>query len=134
MRSRCLGRWSSCWRCSRGVGSFVFTVNHDGPWQSHGKFKSALDFKSGVTGWVYHDLRRTVRSRLAEMGVSFEIAERILGHAMTKLERVYNKHGYQQEKAHALQAWADRLMRIVGDYRTGNVVELRPGGSSNRQG
>jgi hypothetical protein len=35
--------------------------------------------------------------------VTYEIAEHVLKHAMGKLERVYNRHGYRQEKAQALQ-------------------------------
>ena len=79
-----------------------------------------------MTGWVYHDIRRTVRSRLAELRVPFEIAERVLNHAMTKLERVYNRHAYREEKAAALQLWADRLAVIVGEGREApNVVEMK---------
>jgi integrase len=108
-------------------GSFVFTTTGDKPWSGHDKIKPVLDRVSGVKGWVFHDLRRTARSRFAEMGISYEIAERLLGHAVTKIERTYNRHSYLPEKRRALQAWADRLMAIVGDGRgAGNVVELRP--------
>jgi hypothetical protein len=93
----------------------VFTVGGDRRWTAHDKFKAALDRKSGVTGWVYHDIRRTVRSRLAELHIPYEIAERVLNHAMSKIERTYNRHAYRQEKAKALQAWADHLLFIVGD-------------------
>jgi integrase len=116
-------------------GAFVFTVSGDKAWSWHGRFKSTLNEKSDVLNWRLHDLRRTVRSNLAAMGVSFEIAERILGHAMAKIERTYNRHAYQEEKRRALQAWADRLLAIVGDGRAaGNVMELRPPGwDSNRR-
>jgi hypothetical protein len=33
----------------------------------------------------------------------YEVAERVLNHAMTKLERTYNRHSYRQEKEQALQ-------------------------------
>lgn len=110
-------------------GSFVFTTIGDKPWSGHDKIKPVLDRESGVKDWVFHDLRRTVRSRFAEMGISYEIAERLLGHAMTKVARIYDRHSYRAEKARALQAWSDRLMQIVGDGRAAaNVVTLRPGG------
>ena len=109
-------------------GSFVFTTTGDKPWSGHDKIKPVLDRESGVKGWVFHDLRRTARSRFAEMGISYEIAERLLGHAVTKIERTYNRHSYLPEKRRALQAWADRLMAIVGDGRgAGNVVGLKRG-------
>src|SRR5215469_10471317 len=105
------------------LGAFVFTVSGAKPWATPGPFKRALDAKSGITGWVFHDIRRTVRSKLAELSVPYEIAERVLNHAMTKLERVYNRHSYRQEKA--LQRWADQLMGIV-KADSDKVVPLRP--------
>ena len=106
-------------------GAHVFTLSGAKPWAMATEFKRALDAKSGVTSWVYHDIRRTVRSRLAELSVPYEIAERVLNHAMTKLERTYNRHGYRQEKAQALQRWADHLMGLV--YADSDkVVPLRP--------
>jgi integrase len=107
------------------LGPSVFTVSGERAWGAHGKFKADLDKKSGVANWRFHDIRRTVRSRLAEAGVPFEIAERVLGHSVSKLERVYNRHSYRQEKARALQAWADRLLAIVGDgYAAPNVLSM----------
>jgi hypothetical protein len=106
---------------------FVFTATGARPWTKAHSFKADLDRRSRVTGWVYHDIRRTVRSRLAELQVPFEIAERVLNHAMTKLERTYNRHAYREEKRAALQLWADRLAVIVGQGREApNVVEFKP--------
>jgi integrase len=106
-------------------GPFVFSIDAARSWTGVDRLKRMLDDKSGVTGWVWHDIRRTVRSKLAELSVPYEIAERVLNHAMTKLERVYNRHGYRQEKAQALQRWADHLMGLV--YADSDkVVPLRP--------
>jgi hypothetical protein len=106
-------------------GAFVFTMSGGKPWSAEVTLKQALDAKSGITGWVWHDIRRTVRSKLAELSVPYEIAERVLNHAMTKLERTYNRHGYRQEKTQALQRWADHLMGLV--YADSDkVVPLRP--------
>ena len=107
------------------LGPFVFTMSGDRPWTATTELKQALDAKSGVAGWVWHDIRRTVRSKLAELSVPHEIAERVLNHAMTKLERTYNRHGYRPEKAQALQRWADHLMGLVYADRE-KVVPLRP--------
>jgi hypothetical protein len=107
------------------VGAFVFTVSGQRAWAAASAVKEALDDKSKVTKWVYHDIRRTVRSRLAQLSVPYEIAERVLNHAMGKLERVYNRHGYRQEKAQALQRWADHLMGLVYADQD-KVVPLRP--------
>jgi hypothetical protein len=106
-------------------GAFVFSLGDVRPWTGIDRLKRLLDQRSGVTGWVWHDIRRTVRSKLAELSVPYEIAERVLNHAMGKLERVYNRHGYRQEKAQALQRWADHLMGIVYADQD-KVVPLRP--------
>src|SRR5262249_5597953 len=90
-------------------GLYAFSIDGTKPWTSTSQFKHALDARSGATNGVWHDIRRTVRSKLAELSVPYEIAERVLNHAMTKLEQVYNRHGYRQEKAQAFQRWADHL-------------------------
>ncbi len=61
-----------------------------------------------------HDLRRTLRTRLAEMGVNDLVAERVLGHKLQGMMAVYNRHSYDTEKRQALLRWEDRLLEIVG--------------------
>ena len=43
--------------------------------------KRELDAKSGVAGWVLHDIRRTVATGMANLGVAPHIIEEILGHS-----------------------------------------------------
>jgi integrase len=54
------------------------------------KPKEGVMERSGTSGWVLHDIRRTVRSGLAELGVAPHVAEAILAHAPSRLERTYN--------------------------------------------
>ena len=61
-----------------------------------------------------HDLRRTLRTRLAELGISDIIAERVLGHKLQGVLGIYNRHGYDAEKKHALGLWENRLREIIG--------------------
>ena len=42
--------------------------------------KAALDKRSGVTGWVLNDTRRTVATRMADLGVQPHIIETVLNH------------------------------------------------------
>jgi hypothetical protein len=63
--------------------------------------------------WVLHDLRRTVRTRLASLKVRDEVAEMIIGHGRKGLQRVYDQHQYIEEMREALEAWNARLMEIV---------------------
>jgi len=60
-----------------------------------------------------HDLRRTLRTRFAEMGINDLVAERVLGHKLQGMMAVYNQHSYDTEKRQALLRWENRLMEIV---------------------
>jgi integrase len=108
-------------------GAFVFTIDGKRPMTVH-QIKARLDRESGIRDWRLHDLRRTLRSGLAELGVRYEIAERVIGHAMPQLERTYNVFAYREEKRMALERWAGHLLVVVADGRAAsNVVELRSG-------
>jgi hypothetical protein len=61
------------------------------------QIKARLARESGIEDWRLHDLRRTLRSGLAELGVSYEIAERVIGHTMPQLERTYNVFTYRED-------------------------------------
>lgn len=97
-----------------GGDGFVFsTTAGEKAVNSFTKAKAKLDAVSAVPGWTNHDIRRTVRSKLAELGVSREIAERVVNHATGKIERIYNRHEYVAEKREALERWEKRLVEIM---------------------
>jgi integrase len=64
-----------------------------------------------------HDLRRTVASQMAAMGIGENIVARVLNHASeigkTITGAVYIRHSFAAEKRHALEAWAAELQRII---------------------
>lgn len=62
-----------------------------------------------VTHWSPHDLRRTGRTGLAQLGCPVEVAESILGHVMPGVQGIYDLHKYDAERRHWLQLWSDRL-------------------------
>jgi integrase len=109
-------------------GEPVFTLNGKKPYAGQQSLKAFLDRESGVTGWTYHDIRRTVASGLAALHVPQDTIDRVLNHAKGALAGTYNRHEYLAEKRRALQAWAEHVAFIVGDARdASNVVELRAG-------
>jgi integrase len=65
--------------------------------------------------WTLHDIRRTVRTRLAALGVSIDVAEALLGHVghRSKIERTYNRYKYWAEKRQALAMWEANLRAII---------------------
>jgi integrase len=61
-------------------GEFVFGTSHGKHFQNFGQAKPELDKRSGVTGWRLHDLRRTIVSGMARLGVPPHVADKILNH------------------------------------------------------
>jgi integrase len=90
-------------------------TNGDRPVSGFSKAKAHLDRLSGTEKWRFHDIRRTVRTHLAALGVPESVAGRILNHRTNTLARVYDRHEYADEKREALVAWCDRLDAIVTD-------------------
>jgi integrase len=63
--------------------------------------------------WVTHDIRRTVRTKLASLRVPDQVAEMVIGHGRKGLQRVYDQHTYEPEMREALELWAGLLRDIV---------------------
>jgi integrase len=76
-----------------------------------------------VTPFVFHDIRRTVRTHLSALPIPDLVRELVIAHAKPGLHRVYDQHAYAAEKRHALELWATRLRSIIDPPRA-NVVQL----------
>lgn len=76
------------------------------------------------TPWSAHDLRRSMRTHAAELGIMPWIAESLLGHVVGGVEGIYNRAQQITEKRNALVAWTGELNRIE---RAG-VLALAAGG------
>jgi integrase len=81
------------------------------------------DLAAAPPPWVTHDIRRTVRTKLASLRVADIVAEMIIGHGRRGLQRVYDQHSYEPEMREALELWAARLRSIV-EPPPQNVIEL----------
>jgi integrase len=66
----------------------------------------------GLEHFTLHDLRRTMRTHLASLGVRREVAERCLAHKLRGVEGTYNTHDYLNERRAALEAWTALLLDI----------------------
>ena len=111
---------------------YVFTAAREvGPFNSFSEWKAQLEAKlpADLAHWTIHDLRRTARSLLSRAGVRPDISERVMGHTIPGVEGVYDRHRYDDEKAHALQALADLIDRILNPPAV-NVVPFARGSHS----
>jgi integrase len=107
-------------------GPYVFTVSGERPYAGQKRLLDILRRKSGVVDWHYHDLRRTMASGMAKLGISQDVIDRVLNHAKSRLAKVYNVYEYRDEKATALKKWADRVAIVVNNgLQAPNVTELR---------
>jgi integrase len=95
------------------TSEYVFTTTGRTPISGYSKAKAAVDKASGVGSWRFHDLRRTARSLMSRAGVSSDIAERVLGHAIPGVAGVYDRHSYTPEKRQALEKLADAIARLI---------------------
>ena len=115
--------------------AWVFTESGRGPINGWSKSKVRLDAAmlavarreatdAGVNDidsialrpWTIHDIRRTVASGLARLGVAVHVTEAILDHrsgTLSGIVAVYQRHDHAKEKRAALDAWAAHVAGIV---------------------
>jgi integrase len=101
---------------------FVFTTTGKTAISGWSKAKETLDAASGVAGWRLHDLRRTVATGLAGIGVALPVVEKILNHVSGSfggVAGVYQRHAFTDEKRDALDKWAARVAVMVGSNANG---------------
>jgi integrase len=80
--------------------------------------KEGLDERLGdsVAPWRLHDARRTVATRMADLGVMPHVIEATLNHQSGHKRGpagVYNRSNYQREVRNALTLWSDHVRALV---------------------
>ncbi|MEO1700936.1 MAG: integrase family protein [Pseudomonadota bacterium] len=79
-------------------------------WNGWGKSKRRLEHDTGVTGWTYHDLRRTFASNHARLGTPIHVIEKMLNHVsgtFAGVAGVYNRYSYMDEMREACLRYED---------------------------
>jgi integrase len=113
----------------RIAGDYVLTTTGQSPSSGYAKGKRRLDalLPADTPPWRLHDLRRTVASGMARLGINLPVIEKVLNHSsgsFAGIVGVYQKHSFADEKRTALEAWGRHLEEIVtGGHET--VVRLR---------
>lgn len=70
--------------------------------------------KTNMKQWSLHDLRRTVATRLSELGAPPHVIEKLLGHQMGGVMARYNLHDYMDDQREWLDIWQNHLKNIIG--------------------
>jgi integrase len=112
----------------RSECEFVFGTSHGKHFQSFGYAKPELDRRSGVTGWRVHDLRRTVVSGMARLGVPPHVADKILNHqagTISGVAAVYQRHDFLLERKEALDRWGAHVETIIQTFKSKKGIQPR---------
>jgi len=112
----------------------VFTTTGKTPFSGFSKSKGKLDGKMlqamrkravengknsdqvSIARWCLHDIRRTVTTELARLGVAIHIADAILNHksgTISGVMAVYQRNEFTEERRDALNKWCDRIDAIM---------------------
>ena len=89
--------------------------------------------KLPITKFTTHDLRRTVATMLAEMGIALDLVAAVIGHEAggretRTLVRHYVRTDLIERKLCALRSWDERLQNIVSGREAAKIVRfLRTG-------
>jgi integrase len=76
--------------------------------------------------WVLHDIRRSVATGLAGLGVNLPVIERCLNHVSGSfggIVSIYQKHSFADEMRAAFDAWGRKIESLM-DTEVGNVIEI----------
>jgi integrase len=109
----------------------IFGIGNGG-FSGWSKSKERLDSAIAEAGetvapWRLHDLRRTVATGMADIGIAPHVIEAVLNHVSgyrAGVAGTYNRSTYMREKRAALDRWAEHLMAIV-EGRPAKIVPLR---------
>ena len=85
---------------------------------AHWHAKADLDQRLGaaVKPWRLHDIRRTVATRMADLGVQPHVIEAVLNHYSghrSGVAGIYNRSVYEREVRAVLALWADHVQALV---------------------
>jgi integrase len=109
------------------AGDYVFGQSPVGHFH---RINDRLDaHMEGVPHWVVHDIRRSVASGMARIGIPVPVVEKILAHrggSFKGVVGVYQRHSFLPEMATALQRWGDHIEQLVTGSKPAKVLKLRP--------
>src|SRR5262249_26130091 len=93
----------------------LFGVRGDG-FVAWSRGKLALDARSGVSNWTTPENRRSVATKMADIGVQPHIIEQVLNHQSGHKAGpagIYNRSSYRNEVRAALALWEDHLRTLI---------------------
>jgi integrase len=106
------------------TGGYIFGAS---PVNHFDRIKRELDARMQLSvPWVVHDIRRTVASGMARIGVLVPVIEKVLGHrggTFRGIVGTYQRHSFLPEMTAALERWANHVEGVVSG-KSADVVRL----------
>lgn len=92
--------------------------------------RNALANATGVTGWTWHDIRRSFATGVAEAGIAEAVADAVLNHRQSATRSgvlaVYQRSQCWPEQVKAMEVWAELLTTALdGKPWASKVVKLK---------
>jgi integrase len=100
------------------IGDFVLGATGARPANDYAARKRRLDalLPADMPPWRLHDLRRSVASGMARLGVNLPVIEKVLNHSggsFAGIVGVYQRHDFAAEKRAALERWGQHLHALI---------------------
>jgi integrase len=126
----------------RNKAGYLFSTNGTTPCSGFSRAKARLDklmleyakqeaaergdkpSEVRIEPWRIHDLRRTVASGMARLGIALPVIEKCLNHvsgSFAGIVGVYQRHTFTAEKRAAFEAWTRHVEAIVNDAQSTNI-------------
>ncbi len=83
--------------------------------------------KPRLLPWRLHDIRRTVATLMAELGILPHVVEAVLNHISghkAGVAGVYNRALYAAEKRQALNRWAEHITALVNGGNLTDILQI----------
>jgi integrase len=111
---------------------FVFSTSGKTPMAGQSRIKESLDaavarlhrtrtgdadLSASIPHWTVHDIRRTVATGMARLGVPPHVADALLNHkggVVSGVAAVYIRYGYLDERRAALETWDAHVACLIG--------------------
>jgi integrase len=111
-----------------GDGDLVFTAIGKRPFSDFYDLKQRLDtHMKPKKPWVLHDLRRSMASGMAGLGVPVTTVEKILAHRSGTFHGVlatYQRHSFIPEMRVALERWSEHIEQLVSGTGPAKVIDI----------
>lgn len=114
---------------------YVFTTTGKTPISGLGRLKDRLDkaLPDGTEPWIIHDLRRTMSTNMAMLGVPQPVTEALLNHktgVVSGVAAIYNVYSYADEKREALELWNSHVEKVTRSAVLSEVPRVGLAGST----